>query len=280
VRLFKYLHPDRVDVLRDKLLCFSAPANLNDPFELRPLLKLYDSNESLLAAAEQQFGMSIQDQLDLVPPGLRPYMTPDMLEMIQGMARQMLPAIIEAGTPGLQQHINDSLAKALGILCLTEQQDDLLMWAHYANAHEGFAIELDPSSDFFDCRCSPKDEFRHLRQVRYTDVRPQLVMNQVTDMSAYLTKSSHWAYEKEWRMMFALADATEVKVFGDKQFHLFAHPASAIRSVTLGCRMSSIKRAEIMEVLAGDRELSAVAIYETSPDEALFRLNISRVERE
>ncbi|WP_342653688.1 hypothetical protein [Pseudomonas sp. F3-2] len=118
MRLFKYLDPDRVDVLRDKLLCFSAPANLNDPFELRPLLKLYDSNESLLAAAEQQFGMSIQDQLDLAPPGLRPYMTPDMLEMIQGMARQMLPAIIEAGTPGLQQHINDSLAKALGILCL------------------------------------------------------------------------------------------------------------------------------------------------------------------
>lgn len=128
-----------------------------------------------------------------------------------------------------------------------------MMWAHYANAHEGFTIELDPSSDFFDRRCSPKDEFRHLRQVRYTDARPQLVMNQVTDMSAYLTKSSHWAYEKEWRMMFALADATEVKVFGDKQFHLFAHPASAIRSVTLGCRMSSIKRAEIMEVLAGDR---------------------------
>jgi hypothetical protein len=277
VRLFKYLHPDRVDVLRDKLLCFSVPPNLNDPFELNPPLKLFDSTESLLAAVEDQFGISIQERLDLMPPSLRAFMTPDVQARIRAMARQMLPAVIDSGAPALQQRVNDALAKAIGILCLSERQDDLLMWAHYTNAHEGFVIEFDPSSDFFNGRLSDKDEFRHLRQVKYAEVRPQIVMNQVKDMSAYLTKSSHWSYEREWRMMLALADATEVKVFGEKQFHLFSYPANAIRSVTLGCRMSAIKREEILGVLSLDPDLSTVPIYQASPDDSLFQLNITRL---
>lgn len=31
--MFKYLPPDRIDVLTDNLLCFNNPLNFNDPFE-------------------------------------------------------------------------------------------------------------------------------------------------------------------------------------------------------------------------------------------------------
>ncbi|SDO59033.1 hypothetical protein SAMN04490208_4280 [Pseudomonas poae] len=51
-RLFKYLHPDRVDVLKTGKICFSSPTNLNDPFELKPPLRLYESEESMWATVE------------------------------------------------------------------------------------------------------------------------------------------------------------------------------------------------------------------------------------
>lgn len=279
VRLFKYLHPDRVDVLRDKLLCFSSPANLNDPFELRPLIKLFDSTDSLRASMAEFFESAIEEQLASLGP-MRSLLTAEHIDQLRAMTWEALPATLEKHTPAFRQSINTAMDKAIGMLCLSECQDDLLMWAHYANSHEGFVIEFDPSSAFFHGRRSEKDELRFLRKVTYSDARPQLIMNKTEDMSAFLTKSSHWAYEREWRMMFALADSTEVKVFGEKQFHLFAYPASAIRSVTLGCRMSVMKRQELLEVLSNDPELSAVAIYEASPDDSLFRLNISHMERD
>src|SRR6185369_11649875 len=37
--VYKYLHPDRIDVLRNTLIRFTQPAALNDPFEVIPNLK-------------------------------------------------------------------------------------------------------------------------------------------------------------------------------------------------------------------------------------------------
>ena len=31
----------------------------------------------------------------------------------------------------------------LGILCLSEKRDDILMWSHYADGHTGFCLEFD-----------------------------------------------------------------------------------------------------------------------------------------
>jgi hypothetical protein len=34
---YKYLHPSRIDVLRDNRIRFTQPAALNDPFESNPI---------------------------------------------------------------------------------------------------------------------------------------------------------------------------------------------------------------------------------------------------
>lgn len=35
----------------------------------------------------------------------------------------------------------------IGIFSLSEKRDDLLMWSHYANGHQGICIEFKPTSD-------------------------------------------------------------------------------------------------------------------------------------
>ncbi|MEJ8827109.1 DUF2971 domain-containing protein [Variovorax humicola] len=37
----------------------------------------------------------------------------------------------------------------VGVLSLTEDPINELMWAHYANSHSGFAVGLDMSNEFF-----------------------------------------------------------------------------------------------------------------------------------
>lgn len=40
------------------------------------------------------------------------------------------------------QHV-ESVCRTLGVYCLSEVRDDLLMWAHYSASHSGFCVGLD-----------------------------------------------------------------------------------------------------------------------------------------
>lgn len=45
-RLYKYLIPDRTDILNNNLIRFTQPSALNDPFELNPIFfDLFSENQ-------------------------------------------------------------------------------------------------------------------------------------------------------------------------------------------------------------------------------------------
>lgn len=276
-RLFKYLHPDRIDVLEACKICFASPLNLNDPFELKPPIRLYESDESMWATVDELMPQLIEETFAELPAAARGLIT---REQIESAARaQMLSAengfasILKGLTPALLSRFNEEMENRVGILCLTEAPDDILMWAHYACSHEGFVIEFDPESAFFNQRRTMKDEFRHLRPVRYSNVRPSLTFDKA-DFKAMLTKSEHWSYEREWRMMADLGDATTTLTIHGKTYHLFEFPSSSIKSVILGARMPQAIRARFLELLSDNPALAHVNCYQASTDDLLFKLNI------
>ena len=274
MRLFKYFHPDRVDVLKNRMICFSSPQHLNDPFELKPPCRLYASDDAIRAKAMEQFPAIYQAELDKLPASVQPLIP---AELKRELKQEIFEKTAELAASALQQMlpgIYRFFEESVGVLCLTEQPDDLLMWAHYAAAHEGFVIEFDPNSSFFNQRRSNDDEFRHLRRIIYAEERRHLAMGADKDISALLTKSSHWAYEKEWRMMVHLIDATKKHTSGSKTLHLFGFPADAVKSVILGCRMPPATMTEIVETVRGSIDLSHVTCWQTEVDDSIFRLNL------
>lgn len=93
-----------------------------------------------------------------------------------------------------------------GIFCATGSNSNLLMWSHYADAHRGvvFGFRPDAARDSFLCLLEP---------VIYSDERPRFFQN-AEDMPAptpesmraftrslTATKSTHWAYEEELRVV-------------------------------------------------------------------------------
>lgn len=280
-RLFKYLHPDRVDVLETFRICFSSPTNLNDPFELKPPLSLYESDESMWASVEKIMPQVIEETLAELPPGTRHLVNKAQLEaMVRALVSSKDVGFVSTITklmPELHTHFNSVMEKRIGLLCLTEAPDDILMWAHYACSHEGFVIELDPETPFFQQQRSEKDELRHLRPVQYSNIRPSLIFDNAS-MQALLTKSEHWAYEREWRMMVDLNDATSVITVGGKSFHLFAFAPCCIKSVILGTRMAQAQRDKVLSLINGNPALGHVTCYQAAADDKFFRLNINSVE--
>ena len=96
--------------------------------------------------------------------------------------------------------------RELGVVCLSEVNDSLLMWSHYADAHLGFCIELERNEH------SDLGKWDHCLPVTYQPELPVFSLEELVDKKALArivaTKSEEWAYEKEWRMITKKGDST------------------------------------------------------------------------
>lgn len=96
-----------------------------------------------------------------------------------------------------------SLNKKIGIYSLSKTYLDELLWAHYANSHNGFCIEYDLDillSSFTTEKVYPIS-------VSYGNTPPEISItdmpvkndNIIYKMTAF--KSKHWEYEQEYRII-------------------------------------------------------------------------------
>ncbi|VGO17822.1 hypothetical protein PDESU_06424 [Pontiella desulfatans] len=93
----------------------------------------------------------------------------------------------------------DGFISTRAVFCVTECWDSCLMWSHYADSHKGICVELAYDKD---TRLPDGCEFG---KVRYSTHYPRPVANRIEDPSEFqtlfLTKSTDWMYEHEWRLI-------------------------------------------------------------------------------
>lgn len=276
--IFKYLHPDRIDVLLGRSICFSSPAVLNDPFELKPHVAALASPEYIESEIALLLPDIVREELEKLPLDIRSLVS---AEALQGFLIHQLPQMkrsihdmSEVLAPKIQDVMAQKIEELIGILCLTESPDNLLMWAHYADSHRGFVVEFDENSPFFDRRVTPEDELHHLRKVSYSTMRPSLTLADVEDFSSFMTKGVDWEYEAEWRMIMPLEAASKINKAGKQVVHLYEFPADAMTSVILGCRMNAEKKEEIRKILANSLHFEHVRCVEAEIDNEHYRIRV------
>jgi hypothetical protein len=88
-----------------------------------------------------------------------------------------------------------------------------------------------------------------------------------------LTKSNHWAYEKELRMSASPDAANDHKPGPDgHELYLFRFPPESVREVILGYRMSTEAREAIVEIVSDT--YSKAKLYEAALSESQYDLDI------
>lgn len=94
----------------------------------------------------------------------------------------------------IQDEYARNVRTTTGIYCVSEIPDDILMWSHYADYHRGVCLEFNGHAKLM----------QHAMQVSYAHDRPPIARddsNEVKLEKAILTKSVHWKYEREWRLI-------------------------------------------------------------------------------
>ena len=274
--LYKYVDPDRIDVLQNRCIRYSQPEAFNDPFEIKPYISNIASEEAVQSQTQEVLPEALRPIYSGLPAELRNTMTFEQFYAVSKrfVAQNMthVNGIFDTFTQIVRQQVSEHIAKVIGILSLTETPDNLLMWAHYAASHEGFVIGFDDQHPYFNERRGPKDEFHYLRKVDYRKQRPNAPMIELTGTEMFLVKSEQWSYENEWRILRPLQDAHQINDVGPYPIHLFVFPPAIIREIILGCRMPEEMRDKIIQTVKSDKQYRDVKILQAKPDEKEFRL--------
>lgn len=168
-------------MIADGTLKFTCPLEFNDPFDSMPA---YDPN-------------SIKNVTKLRPDLIRKAgknlgLSPAKRIQKNWWFQKNVEAGINSGDYA------KAIIGGLGIFCVSRTPCNPLMWAHYADSHKGFTVELRIAMD------APGTHIQTILPcpVEYTKTRPIInwAHSVERDLEKYFfTKSEDWSYEQEER---------------------------------------------------------------------------------
>ncbi|OBT32175.1 hypothetical protein A9262_06525 [Vibrio splendidus] len=168
--------------------------------------------------------------------------------------------------------IYENANSKVGVLSLTEMQDNLLMWAHYADSHTGYSIAFDTTHRFFKQEKNDLDELRHLRKVVYKEERPETTLKQLESHELLLTKSLHWKYEEEWRMVMPLSNAATSVTAPAGKVHLFKFPEAAVIEVILGANVTDEFETLVKKTISSNLKMKHVVLKKARIHDRCYKL--------
>jgi hypothetical protein len=185
--LYKYVVPERADVLERLRIRFSPLLTTNDDFEVRRTFKQLVGPRMKGAFNHELMRLDVDALMDehlskaLAERGLPNQAKP----FVQALLRQQLgEAQYQDGFRSLIQELLDQflpmmnsdeqiqrlLHEAIGsgvALSLTDDPHNPTMWGYYADQQKGFVIAFDAASPFFSVSATGKQ--RKLQQISYFD---------------------------------------------------------------------------------------------------------------
>ena len=285
---YKYVSAERIDILQNRLIRFTQPLALNDPFEAKPhfyKLGLKEEFAKHYAEAIRRFIYRVWvDYCRALGNDPDRFALAKKVENDPDYAEWLYKNLHKRDPEDLLLNLRERFYKLhndAGILSLSETRDNLLMWAHYAQGHTGFVLELDGSHDFFKGNNSLLG-FAKPERAEYRLERPRMTAEETSEETAlrdiFFVKGSEWEYEKEWRYLKNLTNAhRKIVVTNGHDVHLFRLPPKCIKGVILGCYSSEELKNKIVELCRDDPEFGHLRIQQARISETHYSIAIEDI---
>jgi hypothetical protein len=262
---YKYMKPETaLAVLESRMVRYSTPLSFNDPFDVQSGLhfefdldslhdKVLDRIEALASGSEEPvvdtnnpWGQAVLEARKYYPTHGFP-----RARWKEGSAAlfHYLTKIALETQNGYQRHWKEMLP-GVRIFSVTEEKDNLLMWAHYAQDHTGAVFEFWslPEED---------NPLSVARPVEYVKTPPPFFtesqwldvfvgMGELNERELYrryaYIKSEHWSYEREWRVWYPNSDKTQ-------KFDTIPIRHNEFKAIYLGCCIEGKKKQDILTLV-------------------------------
>jgi len=228
--LYRYDSVDHAkQVLAESQLYLCSPASFNDPFDCRIWPSFEGSKEQFkrvaaILAKRKRPAASRKERRRMVKSA-RPQLNRDSFEKIFAK---------------WQRDILDNC----GMLCLTENREDILMWSHYARGHTGVCLEFRFGLGPDLCRPPLPVIYRdRIPDFSFTEIFAKLQGGDLLEFAklVFLTKASHWKYEREWRLI-------DFPLEGLPRYGLRRFSAHLLTGIIVGCRIEEHEKRAIFDL--------------------------------
>lgn len=264
VKLYKYTTIDAVrNILSQTKLRWRSPVDFNDPFDI-------SRNLGLSARADELQVEIAKEIASLIASGSCPENIKDsrfsyILKMMSlqpesvraEFADKILKTIIVPTSEGqivslkALEHEWQKTVHQMRVLCLSERNDVLPMWAHYADKGRGVVLEFTGSIEL-------DSNFLIARKVSYTQDPPSILClkdwvrcflgsaeKKFEDLyrEVQYVKKPAWEYEKEWRVV-TVVSLSDGEPYSDISFF-----PQDLRGIYLGYNCADKDKKEVLGLL-------------------------------
>ena len=255
--LHKYREANNLNhwkMLLKQELWFPHPSTFNDPFDSQMLVR-FDLMD------KERTDAFIREEILRTEPGAGE-------NLILGKMERTKAALLnpEQHDAAVRMWMEPKLSKTK-VLCLGRKKDNILMWSHYAQNHEGFAIGFDAVK--LNKLCFDNGGYQ-TGYVAYRDTYPLLLpprtKKEQLDLITTLVnvKSRIWKYEREVRI--SLFDAPNKVVFS----------ADLISELVMGCSMSDKCQQKLLKI--ADSQYPSARVYRAKKNRDSFSLKFEQVK--
>lgn len=280
---YKYVAPDTARaILKNQTFRYSSPLTFNDPFDVQAGIHLEFDLDALpgkiLDRIEEMAAAPEEPSVDTASPWGQIVLAARERYRIDGFPRSRWESVTKKAFASLVDLIRDTqqqyqhhwwkdVLPGLRVFCVSEDKDNLLMWAHYAKDHTGLVFELLslPEEDNALSVASPVEYVEKPMSFLSEEEWIESILS-VREFSLngfykryVLTKSNHWKYEHEWRVWYPLASAPN-SLFEDSKIR-----PSELAAIYLGCKADLTFSSEIIK-----------RIQSSFPDTKIYRMRKSK----
>ena len=246
-------------------------SQVNDPLECLPFI--YCPNDK--AAIEARY-LSALKRRNMLPSA----------DYKQELDEQFEKGEIQKRLVESQQKLHEEWNQRKGcLLSVSENAQETVMWAHYADKHEGGVIGIDFDNIHPDTNRPPGIQ---MNSVSYSKDRPKINILEEPGGSvsldafekALMTKSDSWEYEQEFRAIFLVDDLEKLqqqglahlKDFKDKNTWFLRLNPISIREVIFGLYTDKSLKSDIRKLIER-QDLQHVKLYQAEESET-YTLNL------
>lgn len=269
--LYKYLSPERIDVLENKKIRFTQPGDLNDPFEFEPYIYEMISEKNIRKIIKSKL---YQDYI--THNAWAKNMPYELFELLNyNQYKGLVYNILGVGEKLSLQKMTFAVKHFFAILSLSRKYDNKLMWSHYAKSGKGFVIGFDTESEFFSKENVVNDSrIIESGDVLYSDLRPTISLESLQPSHLFFAKSLDWEYEKEYRFVKAIMpDMNEPP--DSYPLKLYEYPVDCVKEIYIGSGATSAFTERALSVI-GEGGFDA-KVYKMTLSQTEYRLQEERI---
>ncbi len=246
-----------IRIFTNNELFFSPFKSFNDPFDCRAYFQINERSDSseLIETISSDL---IDKMFERHPIGkiLKEETKKIILAKFTGAVniRKEIEHYLKSEPDTYQKFINEKLNEEYGVCSLSNRNNSILMYSHYADCHRGFCLRFRTDHEFF----------KYSFPVEYKNKYPIIDINSIEPLKIFYRKSKEWDYEEEYRL---------ISFDGPGRFN---YPPELLNGIVFGCNMQQSDKQLILKWIIDKPQIE---LFEARPKLKEYALDIVPIER-